>query len=222
LIFPSLAGKTVAQINMDEEAVRWLAGHYNNASPAGKNPLLNPTNCQQMLDECHQRLNVVWSYGGYLEDRRHIWSGSYLDQSGNYIHLGIDFNVPQGTKIICELDVDIIIVDDDRDEDGGWGQRIITRPQPDSLDIIFIYSHLQNIGVNPGSRVSAGATLAEVGGPPHNGNWHPHLHIQAICRDFFYDLLLDRFHELDGYGAPDKLEEWKIYFPDPLSILKID
>ena len=211
----------MAYINIDEEAVRWIASHPSGDAPLARNPLLDPAICQQMIDECHRRLNAVWSYGGYLEDRRHVWSGSYLHRSGYYIHLGVDFNVPQGTEVVSEFDADIIIVDDDRDEDGGWGQRIITRPKPDSRDVILIYSHLQNISVKPGLCLPAGTVLAEVGGPPHNGNWYPHLHVQAMRRTLFYDILLDRFQELDGYGHPDKLNEWKTSFPNPLAIVNI-
>jgi hypothetical protein len=60
-----------------------------------------------------------------------------------------------------------------------------------------------------------GAVFAEVGGPPENGNWHSHLHVQAIRAGLFHEILLDRFRELDGYGHPNATAELQQDFPDP-------
>ena len=72
-----------------------------------------------------------------------------------------------------------MLVDDDRDRDGGWGPRY-----------------------EPGEALVPGTVFAAVGGPPYNGNWYAHLHVQAIRESLFRQILLERFHELDGYGPP--------------------
>ncbi|MBP7829708.1 MAG: peptidoglycan DD-metalloendopeptidase family protein [Kiritimatiellae bacterium] len=217
MLFPSLAGQPVARINLDDEAAHWLARRP--AAPDAPNPLLDPAVCGQMIAEVHRREGADWSYGGYLEDRRRLWRGSYLEKSGAFIHLGVDFNVPRGTEFVAGFPAGIVVVDDDPDRDGGWGKRIILRPKMPGGDVLLIYAHLQNVRCRPGTHVPAGAVLAEVGGPPHNGNWHPHLHVQAIRRGLFEEILLERFSELDGYGRAEELDELRVSFPDPLPIV---
>ena len=78
-----------------------------------------------------------------------------------------------------------------------------------------MYAHLQDADVSPGQALEPGEVFAEVGGPPENGNWHPHLHVQAIRAELFHEILLERFRELDGYGHPDAISELRRVFPDP-------
>lgn len=220
MLFPALKNEPVMRINLDEEAARWLARRPASEAPEAPNPLLDPEVCGRMIAEAQRRERAAWSYGGYLEDRRRLWRGSYLEKTGAFIHLGVDFNVPRGMALITGFPADIVVVDNDCDRDGGWGERIILRPEIPGGDVLLIYAHLQNIRFKPGDRVPLHAVLAEVGGPPHNGNWHPHLHVQAIRRKLFEDILLAHFHEFDGYGHPDELETLRTSFPDPLPVVK--
>lgn len=225
MLFPALQGKPMCRIDLDREAEQWLA--RQNLTLADGNPLLDPAVCQRLLDDVHRRHNVAWSYGGYLEDRRHVWRGSYLDRTESYVHLGVDFHVAQGTAVVAEFDADIAMVEKDPDNDGGWGERIFLRPAPavagpPARDVLLIYAHLQNVAVRPGVHLHPGTLLAEVGGPPHNGNWSPHLHVQAIQRAMFADILLNRFTELDGYGRRDRLDELSRQFPDPLDFVRVE
>lgn len=84
--------------------------------------------------------------------------------------------MPQGTGVAADFPAQVILVDYDPDRDGGWGTRVFLA----SGGPVFVYAHLQNVGVRPGQALDPGAVFAEVGGPPDNGNWHPHLHVQAI------------------------------------------
>jgi hypothetical protein len=218
VLFPALRGKTCCAVNLDAEAAAWLGRNAERFAGQTRNPLLEPAICQEMLDEFHQRLGVDWSFGGYLEDRRRVWHDSYLDRAGNYLHLGVDFNVPQHTAIAAGFACQVMLVDEDDDTDGGWGTRVFMKPDPSlGWDVVFIYAHVQNVRVGPGDALQPGATFAEVGGPPHNGNWHPHLHIQALRNDYFRELLIERFHELDGYGHPNEVSNLRLWFPNPLS-----
>lgn len=216
LLFPAMKEKTCCAINLDAEAVAWTernAGRLVGTT----NPLLDPAVCQEMLDEVHRKHSVDWSFGGYLEDRRHVWRGSYLDREGNYLHLGVDLNVPRQTRIHPGIACQVMIVDVDNDIDGGWGTRVFLKPdQSLGSNVVFIFAHLENVRVAPGDELQADTPLAEVGGPPHNGNWHPHLHIQAVREDYFRELLLERFHDLDGYGHPDEVHDLRLWFPNPL------
>jgi len=209
-MFPGLRGSKSCYVNLDSEAVR-LSAEHPELFAGGGNPLLDPAVSQRMMDEIHHREGVVWSYGGYLEDRRHLLRGCYLEATGNFLHLGVDCTVPQGTQVAAGFAATVILVDDDQDRDGGWGPRVFLA----FGGLVLIYAHLQNVAVSPGQELASGAVLAEVGGPPHNGNWHPHLHVQAIRAGLFQEVLVERFQELDGYGPPAARAALQKDFPDP-------
>ena len=104
MLFPELIGKRSTLIDLNLEAKKWLASR----STESVNPLLDPTICQNFVVECHQKLGIDFSYGGWLEDRSTLWRGSYLDQKRKYIHLGVDFNVPAGTQVAIERAATVI------------------------------------------------------------------------------------------------------------------
>jgi murein DD-endopeptidase MepM/ murein hydrolase activator NlpD len=205
------------RVNLDVEQAGFVRRHPGIFEGAGGNPLLDPAICQRMVDEVHCRKGVDWSYGGYLEDRRRLWRGSYLSATGAFLHLGVDFNVPQGTRIAAVEESTVVLVDEDGDRNGGWGSRVFLKPaalrRPGGVQI---YAHLQNVRVAPGARLMPGTFFAEVGGPPDNGNWFPHLHIQGIRESYFHELLVSRFEELDGYGLPGERTLLRRDFPNPL------
>ena len=209
-MFPELQDSKYCYVNLDDEAVRW-AGEHPGLFSAGGNPLLDPAVSQRMMDDAHRRCGVVWSQGGYLENRSHLLRGSYLEATGNFLHLGVDCTVPQGTRVAVDFPAHVILVDHDLDRDGGWGTRVFLN----SDGPVFVYAHLQNVAVKPGQTLEPGTVFAEVGGPPENGNWHPHLHVQAIRAGLFHQILLERFQELDGYGHPHAIAELEQDFPDP-------
>jgi murein DD-endopeptidase MepM/ murein hydrolase activator NlpD len=218
-LFPGLGGTKFCEVNLDEEAVGWRA-RYPERFGGGINPLLDPSICETLLEDFHAGHRVEWSYGGYLEDRRHIWQGSYLERAGNWVHLGIDFHVPWGSPVAAPRAAAVFLVDHDLDRDGGWGQRVFLKldGEPPN-DPVLIFAHLQGVAVTPGTRLARGAVFAEVGGPPDNGNWAPHLHVQTIPSDRLVEVLIERFAELDGYGPPSRVEDLRVSFPDPLPII---
>ena len=217
LLFPDLAGTRVARVNLDTEQFAFARRHPELFGDSAVNPLLDPRICQRMVEEFHAARGVDWSYGGYLEDRRHLWRGSYLEAKGAFVHLGVDFNVPQGTRVAAVEDSVVMLVDDDGDFDGGWGPRVFLKPSAKRrMEIVQIFAHLQAVCVKPGDQLTPGTVFAEVGGPPHNGNWHPHLHVQAVRQPVFQVILLERFDELDGYGHRDERASLRRQFPDPL------
>jgi murein DD-endopeptidase MepM/ murein hydrolase activator NlpD len=227
MLFPTLSGKKFREIDLDREAIGWIEEYEKKNGATSHSPLLDPHLGQRFIEGLHRRYGVDWSYGGYLENRRHLWRGGYMETSGDFIHLGVDFNVPQGTPLITEYDASVVVVDDDGDQDGGWGQRIFLKPVL-PLDecpfpaLLLIYAHLQNVVPRSGQQIRAGTVLAEVGGPPNNGNWPPHLHIQALRYEIFSRILVEGFANLDGYGHPDRLAEYPDLFPNPLDLLHLE
>jgi murein DD-endopeptidase MepM/ murein hydrolase activator NlpD len=219
LLLPGCGEAPFCDVAYDREAAHWQEQHPELFAD-GAHPLLNPANFQHMLDDIHARMDVQWSYGGYLEERSHLLQGSYLEETGGFVHLGVDFMVPQGTPVAAPRSGAVVLVDDDHDQNGGWGPRVFFKLEGGAFDgALLIFAHLQEIMVKPGDRLPCGIIFAEVGGPPYNGNWVPHLHVQAIRSDNLAEVLIEKFEELDGYGHPSHIGTLRETFPDPLPII---
>ena len=217
MLFSELRSKKFGEINLNTEAQRWLEVH---ASVEGANPLLDPDTCLQMVHEASARLGFDFSYGGWLEDRSDLWRGSYLDESGMYVHLGIDFNVPIGTSVAADGASIVLRVDSDFPAEGGWGNRVIMRLV--DRPIVVIYAHLSDeILCRVGDRLSPGQVFAHVGTSSQNGGWFPHLHVQCVDATYFDGLSVRDFELLDGYGKASELEELLKYCVDPFTVISL-
>lgn len=211
MIFPELKGKNFAKIDLDSEARHWLAGK----NLEQKNPLLDPSICEKFVAQCHERLGIDFSYGGWLENRSALWQGSYLDDDERYIHLGIDFNVPAGTAVALPRSGTIIRIDNDHPEPYGWGNRIIVNDH--ATDCVWVFAHLANPErFRVGDSLDSGAMFARVGDPSVNGGWFPHLHVQIVSRDHYQSLRENDLRDLDGYGKSKNIEFLRTNFPDPM------
>lgn len=218
MIFPELQNKKTCQVNLNEEAKLWLA---KQANTNGENPLLNPELCQDMVSAVHKKYDVDFSYGGWMEDRSFLWKGSYLEDSNAFIHLGVDLNVPAGTLVAIDFDAEVVRIDDDYPEEGGWGPRVIVRHE--SEPVYIVYAHLdRGILCKLGDKLKSGAAIAKVGAPPLNGNWFPHLHVQIVEADYFELLQLrNTLWELDGYGNQTEMAVFKERFRDPIQFVRL-
>lgn len=209
-IFPDLGHASWGYLNLNQVARAWLRDH--NIGPDVPNPLLDPVCCAAMVRAAHIARHLDCSYGGWLEDRRDLWRGSYLDVQGTYQHLGVDFNVPVGTRVAASHAAHVILVDSDVPEEGGWGTRIILLPHDRRVPRL-IYAHLDpKTSLRTGDRVMPGDELARVGESPENGGWFPHLHVQCIAGD-------PNLLTLDGYGHERDVARWSGICPDPLPYL---
>lgn len=220
MIFPAYNDKPHAVVNLDDEARLWLAAHPDVRSPDYENPLLDPAICQRMIDEVHARLGVLWSHGGYMEDRSTLWAHSYMQADRRFHHLGVDFNVPTGTDVITRHRAEVIRIDDDRGEEGGWGPRLITRPTEGDRSHLLIHAHLaKDIRWRIGDILEPGTIIAQVGQAPGNGNWFPHLHVQAIRASHFEELLKTDLRTLDGYCTDAEKADALLRFPNPMGLI---
>ncbi len=227
MLFPQLKNTRVGQINLNNESV--LIGKGRNGEV--ENPLLDPKKCQEMIDDYHRRLDLVWSYGGWMENRQNVWSGSCLDEEQRYLHLGIDYNVKEGTEVAMPWKSEVIRVDHDQTK-FGWGGRVIVKQMetffgrqklPDSLDNYFIFAHLDEaIGVKEGQSIQKGQIIGTVGASEVNGGWFSHLHIQAVTCAELERVLENGLVDLNGYGLADKYRELIVKFPDPMLYISLD
>lgn len=185
LLFPSLKDGRWGYLNLGEES---------RALPSDDNHLLDPSKCAEWVESLHHRNGIDFSYGGYMEDRSHLWRGHYM-KPGYTWHLGIDFNIPAGTVVClperCVLERSVM----DADRNGGWGGQLVFRIF--GVDNYFlVLGHLADI-VSEEKIYEAGAPVGQIAAAPFNGNWHPHLHVQA-CRNR-PDAQLDGYSKLyDG------------------------
>ena len=146
------------------------------------------------LDVAIKKLNF-YTYGGYGENRKDIWKGTYLDTNGQYIHLGVDINVKKSTTIISPFNAEVIDVFSDTDTKIGWGGRIILRKDKNSPFIIL--AHLDPRTLTDKKYVKIGNVIGNVGTWPTNGNTFEHLHLQLRK--------IENFDNMDGYGNENDL-----------------
>lgn len=190
----------------------------------GISPLLDATLTDRFLRRLHRRWNVGYSFGGYVEDRRELWRGSYLDET-SALHLGIDVNMPAGTKLTVAHPARLVRHEQDIDQQGGWGGvSFFQLDQPLAHDKAqpvthFLYAHLKRGGpaLPVGTRVAPGDVVAVLGPVTDNGGWYEHLHVQALTQDAWQQTqgILKNF---DGY-APVSYSGGHPLFPDPWSLL---
>lgn len=182
-----------------------------------RSPFLDPLVGQALVDNLHRRERWAWSHGGYFEVRRHLWRGGYMAKEEKYLHLGVDFNVPAFTPVYATRRMQVVRVDDDHPEEGGWGPRLIAHVW--EADALLIYAHLLPEGrPDFGAIVKPGEMLGRVGTIYRNGGWFAHLHVQAMTAEagrYFKE----RLHELDGYGDPVDSHRLGRLFPHPFHYL---
>lgn len=224
-LFPTFAREKFAPVNLDSEARLWAAENTALFAKDGENPLRLTENNTRLVDWVHKKYDVRASFGGYLEDRSFLWKDTYLSASGSFIHAGVDINLPAGTPIRLPFDGTILRTDDDTPELWGWGPRVFVLPRHQEIlnpreSFVLILAHLSTPRVRPGEIARAGTHLADVGTPPDNGGWFPHIHLQALRRDFFDELNSSGFEALDGYFHERELERYKALHPDPWSLIE--
>ena len=218
MIFPKLKNEVFGYVNLNSEAQLWM----ESKKPApSKEALLDASLSSGMVDDVHKKYGLGFSYGGWMEDRSFLWKGTYLEPLNTYIHLGIDVNAPAGTDICTDFEAEVVKIDDDYPEEGGWGPRVILRHAHEP--VYFIYAHLdRNITCKVGDVLAEGHIFSKVGKPPFNGNWFPHVHIQTIRKEYYDEIVAgDLWDEIDGYGAYEDLAENVHRFPDPLQYISL-
>lgn len=216
-MFPHLPlDRVIGYINLNEQAVNWRSAR--GVSP-DTNPLLDPRVSDEMVQAVHRAYGVLFTYGGWLEDRSVKLKGTYLDASGNYVHLGIDVNVPAGTLVALDHIGEVVHISDDHPEEGGWGPRVIVRLL--EKPVYLVYGHLDYLICHVGDILTPNMIFAECGSSVRNGGWFPHVHVQVIPAYRYEKLALNDFRDLDGYGHPSDIDRLARENPDPLQYVDL-
>jgi murein DD-endopeptidase MepM/ murein hydrolase activator NlpD len=211
-IFPALEGKKARYINMNECALS------SKKQPA-RSRYLDADLTDRALARLHHRWGVEYSFGGYLEDRRDLWRGSYLNPE-KAVHVAIDVNIPADTALTVKYPGTVTKIIHDHEQDGGWGGVIMFRlDKPIGRISHFLYAHLAKGSVKhkEGDAVSPGDIVGLVGRCHENGGWYEHLHVQAMTQEA-WDLFKGDLSKFDGY-APQVQGNEHPYFPEPSALL---
>ena len=184
-----------------------------------RSPLLDAHVLDRLLRRLHHRWNAAYSFGGYVEDRRVLWRGSYLTDD-TALHLGIDVNLPAQTAISLAYDATLVRHTHDPDQRGGWGGVAIYRLDHPVGDITHVlYAHLArgSLRHSVGAHIRAGEVVAHLGRSDENGDWYEHLHVQALTQAA-WDVTGGELCNFDGY-APVRFQGGHPLFPDPWPLI---
>jgi len=213
-IFPALAGRRWTKANLDALA------RVEFPATDGPNPLNDPGFCEQWVNEVASRQGADHCWGGWLEDRAHLWRGHYLPD-GCTIHLGIDLNVPAGTTVLAPVSGEVMHAVPCRDLGGGWGGWFVVRDDTPAGGAEYVLlGHLAHAGLpQAGERLVRGRPVGVIGTAEENGGWYPHLHLQAISGAAWEAVQHAPDALLDGYGYADA--DLSRLFPDPAPLVRL-
>jgi hypothetical protein len=170
-----------------------------------------------LVDRAMADAGTEFAFGRYGEPRdlyhtEMFASGDDKIAERRDVHMGIDLFCSAGTDVCTPLDGVVEIVANNTAE-LDYGPMLVIRHQTENGAPFFIlYGHLSLSSVKSasvGDRLSAGDKIAEVGTPPENGNWPPHLHIQVICD------LLDLAADFPGVACKSQSGMWLSLSPNP-------
>jgi len=170
-----------------------------------------------LIERSMRTANTEFAYGRWGESRD-IYSNDLFNSVAESIdekrsiHLGIDIFCQHTTKIFSPLDGTVYIKTNNTAELDYGPMLIIEHASHNGGVFYTLYGHLSSqgiAGIKEGQNVSAGQLIAEVGAPPENGNWPPHLHFQLIMD------LLDLGSDFPGVAFPSERNIWLNLSPCP-------
>ncbi len=218
-LFPCLNGKVGRSLDVNAMALRWVEKFPEYNLSGEQDPFKEPGFFQSFIDNMHAEQMIDYSWGGYQEDRSFMHKNTYMKDSGNYLHAGVDISLPAGSPLIIPFRCKLLQTCSDYPVRWGWGPVLVLESEAAAAkDYYIIFAHLEQIQVSEGTTVNAGTELARIGRPPFNGDWWPHTHIQIIRKEYYQELKGD-FALLDGYFHPRDLDKYTWLYPEPMAIL---
>lgn len=160
------------------------------------------------------------AFGGYLETRNlYRRSENFKNniEDERNIHIGLDLWIKAGTSVLSALDGKIHSFQNNTAH-GDYGPTIILEHQIEDQTFYTLYGHLSLESLaekKVGQLVKKGEKIAELGKPPINGDYAPHLHFQII-KD-----LENKKGDYPGVCSLKDLEFYKDNCLDPNLLLKI-
>jgi 4-aminobutyrate aminotransferase-like enzyme len=145
-------------------------------------------------------------------------SGGRPTDEHRTVHLGIDLFVPPGSAVHAPLAGTVhCLANNAAAKD--YGPLVVLRHLTgEGTPFFTLYGHLgpsclERLVV--GQQVARGERIADVGAPPGNGDWAPHLHLQLITD------LLELDGDYPGVAFASRRDLWCSLSPDPNVLLGI-
>ncbi len=164
--------------------------------------------------------NAKIAYGGYLETRN-LYKRSTVFKNENAeernIHIGLDLWVNKQVSIHAVLNGTIHSFQNNTAL-GDYGPTIILEHEINEFKFYTLYGHLSEdslINKKIGQKVTQGEQIANLGLPPINGDYAPHLHFQIILD------IEEKIGDYPGVCSENNLSFYKKNCPDPNVLLKI-
>ena len=133
------------------------------------------------------------------------------------IHIGLDLWVKAGTAVLAALDGKIHSFQHNAAL-GDYGPTIILEHTIKQLKFHTLYGHLSErslVEKKVGQTIQKGELIAELGAPPINGDYAPHLHFQIIID------MEGKTGDYPGVCNEKMLSFYNSNCPDPNLLLKI-
>lgn len=172
----------------------------------------NQRKLQQKIEQYQSIHGATWSFSNYLEYRGALEIYPQMRENQRYYHMGLDINGPVGTTIYAPWDA-TVVESHYEPKPGNYGGLTILRP--DDQDIYILFGHLAKDHLpEAGQKIKKDEAFARFGNETENGNWYPHVHIQAITEKGW-----NSNWALKGYCTEFDLENLEEYTPDPIDFL---
>ena len=183
-------------------------------------PLTDADAFEDFVESHLTKNNSKVAYGGYLE-HRNLYQRSTVFKDVNVeernIHIGLDLWIKAGTDVLAALDGTIHSFQNNTAL-GDYGPAIILEHEIEGLTFHTLYGHLSLKSLDgkfEGQKVSKAEVIAQLGAPPINGDYAPHLHFQIIK-----DMQGEK-GDYPGVCSKTELEFYKENCPDPNLLLQI-
>ncbi len=169
---------------------------------------------------------AVVGAGGY-DEARVIYAGdggtAHVRDEQRTVHVAVDLTLPSGSALFAPLD-GLVHGFEDATDRHDYGPVIVLRhdipvgPGGVGLSFYTLYGHLSRsslVGLEIGRPVRRGQRFAEIGSPPSNGDWWPHVHFQIVTD------MLDVPCNVDGVVLASRRSVGRSLSPDPNLLLGI-
>lgn len=160
------------------------------------------------------------AFGGYQEIRN-LYKRSTVFNAENTeernIHIGLDLWINESASVHAALEGKIHSFQNNTAL-GDYGPTIIMEHTIENQTFHTLYGHLSEeslIGKQIGDAVPQGAQIGNLGLPPINGDYAPHLHFQIIID------MENKLGDYPGVCSSRTLNHYSTNCPDPNVLLKI-
>ena len=160
------------------------------------------------------------AFGGYMETRNLYKRSETFNQKNieeRNIHIGLDLWIKAGTSVLSALDGKIHSFQNNISL-GDYGPTLILEHEIEDVTFYTLYGHLSLESLENkrvGQLVKEGENIAELGKPPVNGDYAPHLHFQIIKN------IQNKKGDYPGVCSLKEVDFFKENCPDPNLLLKI-